>query len=85
MSDHSHKRTGWSRIRPAHWIALILVVLAIVFVMQNRGAVSIDLFWISVASPLWLTLVLMFAVGWLSGYLTAGRAETARTAKRGQT
>ncbi|MXQ75439.1 DUF1049 domain-containing protein [Rhodococcus rhodochrous] len=50
-------------------LAAVLVLLAALFVLQNRNSTSIDLFWISLQAPLWLVLVVIFAVGWVAGFL----------------
>ncbi|QBJ96279.1 LapA family protein [Rhodococcus sp. ABRD24] len=62
-----------SRVSPPQWAALVLAVLAIIFVAQNRNTVSISLFWVSVEAPLWLTLTIIFAIGWVAGVLTMRR------------
>ncbi len=80
MSDSSSKPSFWSKVKPSHWIAVILVLLAILFVVQNRGPVSVELFWLSVQSPQWLILALMFGVGWVSGYLATRRRANAKQA-----
>lgn len=82
MSDPSPAPGFWAKVKPHQWIAGILVVLAILFVIQNRGPVSVDLFWISVGSPLWLILIIMFGVGWLSGYLTTRRKAKETSGKK---
>ena len=60
----------FSRVSPASWVAIILAVIAIIFVLQNRDSTSITLFWIDVTSPLWFTLLMIFLVGWIVGILT---------------
>ncbi|CAM2858036.1 LapA family protein [Prescottella defluvii] len=67
-----------NRVSPTQWGALALAVLAIIFVAQNRQSVSISLFFVSVTSPLWLTLLVIFAVGWLVGMLTTRRRKQAK-------
>ncbi|MBS9371243.1 hypothetical protein GON09_000187 [Rhodococcus sp. B50] len=57
------------RMTPRRVFAAVLVLLAALFVLQNRNSTSIDLFWISLQAPLWLVLVVIFAVGWLAGFL----------------
>jgi uncharacterized integral membrane protein len=47
----------------SHWLAIVLVVLAAVFVGQNTNRVSIDVLSLSVKAPLWLVLVVMVLVG----------------------
>lgn len=82
MSTPSPEPSFWSKINPSHWLALILAVVAILFVLQNRQEVSADLFWVSVQSPLWLILIVMFAIGWLSGYLATRRRTNAKQAAK---
>ncbi|QXF83301.1 LapA family protein [Rhodococcus pyridinivorans] len=59
------------RVTPRRALAAVLVPLAALFVLQNRNSTSIDLFWISLQAPLWLVLVIIFAVGWVAGFLFA--------------
>ncbi|MEV6279656.1 hypothetical protein [Nocardia sp. NPDC051832] len=62
-----------SRISPNQWIAIVLTVLAIVFILENRHKVDIEFLLLSVRSPMWLVLLVTFAVGWLVGILTHRR------------
>ncbi len=59
------------RVTPRRVLAVVLVLLAALFVLQNRNTTSIDLFWISLQAPLWLVLVVIFAIGWVAGFLFA--------------
>ena len=52
------------------WVPILLIVLAVVFVAQNRDRVSIDLFWLQVSAPLWLILLVAVLAGVLIGVLT---------------
>ncbi|NKY49884.1 DUF1049 domain-containing protein [Nocardia vermiculata] len=69
----SEKRSILSRVSPTQWVALVLLVLAIIFVAENRGRTSIEFLLIEITSPMWLVLLVMFAVGWLAGVLTMRR------------
>ncbi|AFR51263.1 MULTISPECIES: lipopolysaccharide assembly protein LapA domain-containing protein [Gordonia] len=60
-----------SRVSLPQWIALGLTILAVVFIVQNRTTVRIELFWVSVESPLWFILAVVFVVGWVVGVLAA--------------
>lgn len=70
-----------SAVSLSQWIALGLTVIAIVFIVQNRNSVSVDLFWVSIQSPLWFILVIVLALGWVAGVLT-GRGHSKRKAQR---
>lgn len=59
-----------------HWIPVVLVILAVVFIAENRYRTTIELFWLEVTSPLWLILLVLFAVGFAAGRLSARRKST---------
>lgn len=61
------------RVRPGVVIAVLVGVLALVFVLQNRDPVAIHLATLTVSAPLWLLLTVMTAVGALLGYVVARR------------
>ena len=56
-----------------HWVSILLVLLAAVFIAQNRYSTTIELFWLSITSPLWLILLVLFAVGFAAGRLSSRR------------
>ncbi|PXW34017.1 lipopolysaccharide assembly protein LapA domain-containing protein [Nocardia sp. 348MFTsu5.1] len=62
---------------PATWVAVILAVVAVVFIFQNRDSADINLLWVEVSSPLWFILLVVFVVGWIVGILTM-RGRTKR-------
>jgi uncharacterized integral membrane protein len=49
------------------WLALLLIVLTVAFVVQNRDRPSIDLFFLSVSPPQWVVMSILFAIGWFVG------------------
>jgi uncharacterized integral membrane protein len=51
-------------------VGVALAVLAVIFVLQNNGSATIEFFWFTVRAPLWFTLLAVFLVGWLVGFLT---------------
>ncbi|WP_455432937.1 lipopolysaccharide assembly protein LapA domain-containing protein [Streptosporangium soli] len=63
---------------PRVWLALVLLVLAIVFILQNRQEAAIQLFMIVVTAPLWITLVACVAIGMLIGALMSRRGGQRR-------
>ncbi|MEU8895820.1 hypothetical protein [Nocardia sp. NPDC048505] len=58
-----------SRLSLNQWVALILTVLAVLFFLENRDRVEIEFLLITIRSPMWLVLLVTFAVGWLAGML----------------
>jgi LPXTG-motif cell wall-anchored protein len=61
------------RIALRYWVALILVALAALFVAQNRDRVRVHVLWVTVESPMWFTLVIIFVMGVLIGLLLRRR------------
>jgi putative membrane protein len=66
------------RFLKERWVAIILTILAIAFIVQNHRTVSIDLFWMRFAFPLWATLGVVFLVGALVSYLVGRRSRKNR-------
>ncbi|MFF2084532.1 hypothetical protein ACFVVM_12185 [Nocardia sp. NPDC058176] len=62
-----------ARVSPTQWVAIGLAVLAVVFVLENRAKVSVEILLITVQSPMWLILLAMFVIGWITGVLTTRR------------
>ena len=56
-----------------YWLAILLAVLAAVFIGQNRSPVSVDFLWVTVTSPLWLLLTAIIVVGVVIGLLLRRR------------
>ncbi|KZF06309.1 MAG: LapA family protein [Rhodococcus sp. (in: high G+C Gram-positive bacteria)] len=56
-----------------HWVPILLVILAAVFIAENRYSTTIELFWLRITSPLWLILLVLFAVGFAAGRLSGRR------------
>lgn len=65
-------------VPPRVWVALALLVLAIVFILQNRQDAAIQLFMIVVTAPLWITLVVCVGIGMLIGALMSRRGGRRR-------
>ncbi|MGH1561128.1 lipopolysaccharide assembly protein LapA domain-containing protein [Mumia sp. DW29H23] len=55
------------------WLPLVLLVVAIVFVVQNRDGTTISFLFLEWSSPLWFTLALVLLVGVAIGWALKGR------------
>jgi uncharacterized integral membrane protein len=80
MTDSAHKmakahRNPVAAVPARIWIALVLVVLAVVFVLQNRKDVRMEVLFTSIISPLWVTLLGSVAVGIVIGVLASRRTR----------
>ncbi|MGI8869792.1 MAG: hypothetical protein ACR2F6_13315 [Mycobacteriales bacterium] len=73
--QHSHdaERRTSGALTPRNVIIAVLVVLAIVFIVENHNSVHIRLIAPSVSMPLWLALLAMFVIGGLAGLLVSRR------------
>lgn len=75
----SAEQTGSSSAGPVrrfavrYWVALVLVVLAAIFIAQNRDRPRIHILWVTVESPMWFVLTVMLVVGILVGLLLSRR------------
>jgi lipopolysaccharide assembly protein A len=57
------------RLRTRHWLAIVLVVLAAIFVVQNTIRHEIHLLWVTVEAATWLVLIVIFLAGVVTGLL----------------
>jgi len=62
-----------TRFALRHWLVIVLVVLAAIFVAQNRDRHPIHVLWVTVESPTWFVLAVIFAVGLVIGLLLRRR------------
>ena len=65
--------TSRAPLRPAWVLAAVLVLVAVVFIAQNRDRVSIHLLTATVSAPLWLLLTITALVGTAVGALLRAR------------
>lgn len=72
MSEPVTEKTFLGRLAD-NWIAIVLVILAVIFIAQNGNNANLTILWIDVRWPLWLALALLFVVGFAAGYLARGR------------
>lgn len=61
------------RIAARHWLAIVLVVLAAIFVVQNTVRHEIHLLWVTVEAATWVVLAVIFLVGVVTGWLLGRR------------
>ncbi|MGY1731693.1 lipopolysaccharide assembly protein LapA domain-containing protein [Geodermatophilus sp. SYSU D01045] len=66
-------RPARRRVRPGQVLALLIAVVAVAFIVQNRDRVTVDLFTVDVTSPLWLILTIMLLLGVLLGMTLRSR------------
>ncbi|WP_304455513.1 LapA family protein [Nocardiopsis sp. YSL2] len=79
----SERRFSVSAVPPRLWVALILIVIAVFFVAQNRDATEIQVLFFSLEAPQWAALTATAFVGLLIGLLLRpSERKKRRAAKR---
>ena len=63
---------------PRQIVAVLLVVLAVVFVLQNTERVALTLLVVDVVLPLWVATVSLLIIGIAIGWLLASRRARSR-------
>ncbi len=55
------------------WLAVVLVLIAVVFIAQNPDETRISFLWFHLTWPLWLTLTIVTVIGAGIGYYISKR------------
>ncbi len=71
MSEEPKSRI--SKITGKQWTSIALVVVALVFILQNLNYVRVEIFLFHTAAPLWLILLATLAGGYLIGRFSKRR------------
>lgn len=50
-----------------NWIAIAGAALALIFILQNRQRVRVELFFLDLHAPLWIALGVVLLIGWVVG------------------
>ncbi|WP_327147263.1 LapA family protein [Nocardia sp. NBC_01329] len=75
MTERAPKPSLLSRITMYQWLALALTVVAVIFIVENRDHVEIRFLPVTVSSPMWLILLIMFLIGLVAGLLLGRRSR----------
>ena len=85
MSDQEYRDRGeelkkgeGSSIRPGQWLGLIAVVLFVIFVVQNTGDGTMEVFFWDLTLPVWVFFVGVFLLGAVFGWFAKGRRAKKR-------
>ncbi|MCD7101385.1 hypothetical protein [Pseudoclavibacter sp. 13-3] len=65
--------SGWLK---KTWPALVLVVLALIFIFQNTSAVTLVLFGMQISGSFWIFTVILLLIGILIGWLLGRGGKT---------
>jgi len=72
MTDPQRKPSRFA-LNAKQIMAIALVILALVFILQNLTYVRVEFFLIHSAAPLWLVLLVTLAVGYVIGWTSKRR------------
>jgi uncharacterized integral membrane protein len=72
MSDTPKSGNGFLR-SPRTWVGVVIAVLAIAFILQNRQIVGIQVLALTFQAPLWITLTGVFLAGAATCWLISRR------------
>lgn len=67
MSESESIPAAVLRYLAERWVAVVLLVLTVTFIAQNRDRPSVNLFFFSVSPPQWLVMAILVLVGWAAG------------------
>ena len=73
--------TGSSRViafLTRRWLAIVFLIVAVFFIVQNRGTTSVSLFLAQIIMPQWMALAVMFVLGLVVGVLVARNRRAGR-------
>lgn len=78
VSQRSPDQARGRKVTPRRVIAGVLIVLAVIFIVENREPVEIRLIVPLMTVPLWVALTGLFLVGCVAGWLLARRHASGR-------
>jgi hypothetical protein len=64
-----------SFVTPRLLIGLGSLILLLFFVLQNSAQAEIGFLWFGVTAPVWAYFLIVFALGWLAGWVSHGRSR----------
>jgi lipopolysaccharide assembly protein A len=82
MATQTAHSTRGARVREflrRRWILIVLVIVAVVFIVQNRANTTIQLFWAQVVMPQWMYLAVVFLLGLGAGLLIGRNRRRSRS------
>lgn len=59
------------RLTPRWIVGISIAIASLIFVFSNRAETSLRFLWLELSAPTWVFLVILFAGGFLSGWLIA--------------
>lgn len=76
MSDNHASSTSsslTSLVTPKRVLALVIAIVALIFVFSNTDPVSLQWLWFTVEAPAWILLLLVLLAGAIAGFAMGRR------------
>ncbi|SDD40264.1 Protein of unknown function [Sanguibacter gelidistatuariae] len=78
MSEPTPTQSSLAVFLKQRWLGILIVVLVAVFVLQNTGDLRVHLFWMTLTTPTWLLLAILFFLGVVAGSFRTSRKHRAK-------
>lgn len=78
MPSDTETSTAGGQVRKfalRYWVAIAVVVVAAIFIAQNRQTARVNVLWIRPEAPMWVLLTVIFGAGILVGLLLGRRRK----------
>jgi Kef-type K+ transport system membrane component KefB len=77
MTDRQTRdeNSSGSIFTPRQIIGLIALALFLAFAFQNSPQGEIGLLWLNISAPIWAFFIIIFALGWIAGWVSHGRSK----------
>ena len=73
MSDPTPSTNAVGEFLKQRWLTIVIVAAVLVFVLQNTGDSTVHLLWMTLTTPTWLLLAILFFLGVVAGSFRARR------------
>ena len=78
MSEPTTSTNTFGDFIRQRWLTIVIVVLVVIFIVQNTGDSTVHLFWVTLTTPTWLLLAILFFLGVIAGSFRARRNRRPR-------
>ncbi|PFG30375.1 DUF1049 domain-containing protein [Paramicrobacterium agarici] len=82
MSESKNSSGVMSFLATVNWAALVLLVLVVIFMVQNSHDANLTILWVTVRWPLWLAIGIVLVLSFAAGFLFRGRRDKRRRSRR---
>lgn len=73
VTADGRRESAVGRFLRTRWLSILIVIVAVIFIAQNRQETTIQLFAGAASAPLWVVLAVLFLAGAITGALRTRR------------